>query len=215
MGLVLAAIIAGGWSFVRRAPVTIAFLVIYLGIVLVWPYAPWRFVWGVWPVVALLAMEGIRGLWLAAGKWRAVVAIGAALPALAFLRTELHAYATRSWRVPARQSTAQIAPALEWVRAHTTPKDVVLTEGEQVMALYAGRLAAPNISFTALEYVKPDSPAEQRARLEAMIAAVPARYLITVSPALRRAAREMVAAPSPVLRVTEDSGAFAVFEVIR
>jgi hypothetical protein len=215
MGLAVAALLAGGWSLIRHAPVTIAFLVLYLSIVLVWPYTPWRFVWGVWPIVALLALEGTRRLWVAAGKWRVAVAVGAALPAFAFLRTELHAYATRSWRAPAHQSTAQIAPALQWVRAHTTPNDIVLTEGEQVMALYAGRLAAPNISFTALEYVKPDTPDQQRARLEAMIAAVPARYLITVSPALQRAAREMAAAPSPVLHVTDSSGTIAVFEVTR
>jgi hypothetical protein len=215
IGLVLVALLAGGWSLARRAPVTIAFLVVYLAIVLVWPYAPWRFVWGVWPIIVLLVLEGVRQLWLVSGKWRLAVAIGAALPALAFVRTELHAYATRSWRVPARQSTAQIAPVLDWVRAHTSPNDVILTEGEQIVALYADRLAAPNISFTALEYLKPDTPGEQTARVRAMIAAVPARYLITLSPGVQRAARAIASSPSAPLRAYDTTGAVAVFEVTR
>jgi hypothetical protein len=213
IGLVLAALLAGAWSFARHAPVTIAFLVVYLSIVLVWPYAPWRFVWGVWPIVFLLALEGVRRLWLAAGKWRIAVAIGAALPALAFLRTELHAYATRSWRVPARQSTAQIAPVLEWVRAHTTEQDIVLSEGEQVLALYAGRKAAPPISFTARSYLVPLGVAGGSRALSAMLAAVPARYVILLEPQMVASAAAL-ADHHPGLRRIEPLATGAVYEVI-
>jgi hypothetical protein len=213
IALVLAALLAGGWSLARRASVTIAFFVVYLCIVLVWPYAPWRFVWGVWPIVALLVLEGVRRLWLAAGKWRIAVAIGAALPALAFLRTELHAYATRSWRVPARQSTAQIAPVLEWVRAHTTEQDVVLSEGEQVLALYAGRKAAPPISFTARSYLFPLNVAGGTAELSAMLAAVPARFVILLEPRMVASASAL-ADHHPGLRRIEPLSTGAVYEVV-
>ncbi|MDB4891447.1 MAG: hypothetical protein JWL61_3302, partial [Gemmatimonadetes bacterium] len=159
LAIVVAAMLTGIWSIIRRAPVTIVFAVLYLGIVLVFPFTPWRYVWAIWPLLALMMLEGGRALWLRAGRWRIGVAVCALLPALAFLRTELHAYATRSWRVPARQASAEIAPALDWVRTHTTAHDVVLGAGEQVIALYTGRESAPPISITAREYLVPPTVA--------------------------------------------------------
>ena len=154
IALVLAALLAGGWSLARRAPVTIAFFVVYLCIVLVWPYAPWRFVWGVWPIVVLLVLEGVRRLWLALRQMAhrrrdRRRAAGARLPAHGAARVRDAELATCRRAVKRRQ----IAPVLDWVRAHTTEQDVVLSEGEQVLALYADRKAAPPISFTAQEYL--------------------------------------------------------------
>ncbi|MEP6618204.1 MAG: hypothetical protein ABJE47_02770 [bacterium] len=189
--ITLIAIIAGAASFWRKAPVTILFVACYVVILLAWPYAPWRFLWCIWPLVLLLAFEGVRTLFSASSRWRIAVAVGAALPALAVLRTELHSYATRAWRTPALQASAQIAPALAWVRAHTAGSDVVLVEGEQVVALYTGRHAAPPISFSAAEYLFPPDVKEGTARLSAMLAAVPARYAILFAPAMISAANSL------------------------
>ena len=213
MGIVLAAMLVGGWSLMRRAPVTIAFTLLYLGIVIIWPYSPWRFVWSIWPLLALFILEGVRSLWLVAGRWRTVVVIGATLPTLAFLRTELHAYATRSWRVPARQATAQIVPVVGWVQAHTSQHDIVLSEGEQVIALYAGRQAAPPIAFTATEYLMPRTVAEGSARLEAMLAAVPARYVILIESAMLASADELANRHHGLRRIDTLSNG-AVYEVV-
>jgi hypothetical protein len=213
LALVVAAMLMGVWSLVRRAPVTIVFAVLYFGIVLVFPFTPWRYVWAIWPLLALMVLEGGRAFWLRAGRWRIAVAVCAALPAMAFLRTELHAYATRSWRVPARQASAQIAPALDWVRAHTTANDVVLSEGEQVIALYTGRQAAPPISVTALEYLVPPTAAELSARLAAMLAAVPARYVILLAPSMASAAEPFMNR-HPGLRRLQPLSTGAVYEVI-
>jgi hypothetical protein len=214
VALVLAALLAGAWSFARRAPVTIIFATLYLGIVMVWPYAPWRFVWAVWPLIALVAMEGVHMAWLNTGRWRVAVAIAAVLPALAFLRVELHAYATRSWRAPARQATAQIAPVLAWVRAHTTEQDVVLSEGEQMIALYTGRKAAPPIDFTAREYLHPPDVAEGTKRLSSMLGAVPARYVIVLAPSMVSSADALVGR-HPGLRRIEPLSSGAAYEVVR
>ncbi|MEO5814902.1 MAG: hypothetical protein ABIT20_06445 [Gemmatimonadaceae bacterium] len=213
VALVLAALVAGAWSFARRAPVTIIFSTLYLGIVMVWPYAPWRFAWAVWPLIVLVAMEGVRSAWLRAGRWRVAVAIAAALPALAFLRVELHAYATRSWRVPARQASAQIAPVLAWVRAHTAEHDVVLSEGEQMIALYTGRKAAPPIDFTAREYLYPPDVAEGTKRLSSMLGAVPARFVILLAPSMAASA-DALAGRHPGLRRIEPLSTGAVYEVV-
>jgi len=213
LAVVIVMLVAGAWSFTRRAPVTIVFAALYLGIVLVWPYSPWRFVWAVWPLVALVSMEGVHAAWIRAGRWRVAVAIVAVLPALAFLRVELHAYATRSWRAPARQATMQIAPVLAWVQAHTTEQDVVLSEGEQMIALYTGRKAAPPIDFTAREYLAPPSVAEGTSRLSAMLAAVPARYVIVLAPTMVSSA-DALAERHPGLRRIEPLSTGAVYEVV-
>ena len=214
--IALVAIVLGGVSIARRAHVTVAFLVVYVAILLAWPYAPWRFLWAVWPVVMLFALEGIRWGYVAAGKWRIVPALVAVVPALAFVRTELHAYATRGWRAPARQASAQIAPALAWVRSHTTPADVLLGEGEPVLSLYAARTAAPPMSFTAREYLSPPDASEGRARLRAMLVAVPARYVLSLLPATQQAARAMAMTRPGLREVARIPGSPAVvFEVVR
>jgi hypothetical protein len=213
LALVVLMLFAGVWSFVRRAPVTTAFVFIYLGIVLVWPYSPWRFVWSVWPLIALIAMEGVRDAWLRHGRWRVGLAAVSLLPALAFLRVELHAYATRSWRAPARQATAQITPVLAWVRTHTTTDDVVLSEGEQMIALHTGRKAAPPIDFTAREYLAPPSVAEGTSRLRAMLGVVPARYVILLAPSVVASA-DALSGGHPALRRIEALSTGAVYEVV-
>ncbi len=213
LALVLLALIAGAWSFTRRAPVTIVFAALYLGIVMVWPYSPWRFVWAVWPLIALIAMEGVRYTWLRAGRWRVAVAVVAVFPALAVLRVELHAYATRSWRAPARQAAAQISPVLAWVRAHTTERDVVLSEGEQMIALYTGRKAAPPIDFTAREYLAAPGVGEGTSRLSAMLAAVPARYVVVLAPSMVSSA-DALTGRHPGLRRIEPLSTGAVYEVV-
>ncbi|HEY5440339.1 MAG TPA: hypothetical protein VIJ90_03555 [Gemmatimonadaceae bacterium] len=213
LAIALGAMAVGAWSFARRAPVTIVFLALYLGVVLVFPYTPWRYMWAVWPLIALLVMEGVRASWSLARRWRVAVAIGAALLALAFLRTELHGYAMRAWRVPARQASAQIAPVVAWVRAHTDEHDVVLSEGEQVVALYSGRQAAPPISSTAREYLVQPQPAENAARLAAMLAAVPSRYVILLASPMVQSANAL-AGRHPGLRPIESLSTGVVYEVV-
>ena len=214
--IALLAIVAGGIAMVRRASVTVIFLTAYLTILVAWPYAPWRFLWAVWPVVFLFALEGMRRGCAAAGRWRIVPVLAAALPALAFVRTELHAYATRGWRAPALQASEQIAPALAWIRVNTVPTDVVLGEGEPVVSLYCDRKAAPPMSFTAREYITPPDTFEGRARLGAMIAAVPARYVLSLMPATQHAARALATTRPTLREVGRLPGSRAVvFEVVR
>ncbi len=212
----LLAAVSGGVVLRHRAPVTVVFLLAYLAVVFVWPYAPWRFLWIVWPVLVLFMCEGVRLGWHVGGRWRPVVAFAAVLPAVAYVRTELHTYASRSWRAPARQAAAQIVPVLDWVRANTAPADVVLGEGEQVITLYTGRRAAPPVPFTAREYVvRPDDTTVQSG-LREMLAAVPARYVVTLLPATLHAARTLATTRQGLREIgpVPQSNAVA-FEVVR
>lgn len=211
--LLLVGIICGAWSLVEKARVTIAFLLCYIGILLVWPYAPWRFLWCVWPLVLVLAFEGARTLWARPGHRRIGVALGAALPVLAVMRTELHAYANREWRAPARRASAQIAPVVQWVRTHTTAADVVLSEGEQIVSLYTGRRAAPPVSFTAREYISTPGADGGGTRLGAMLSAVPSRYALIVTPQVMHDA-DALANAHPGLKRIDTVRDVAVYEVV-
>ena len=213
LGVLLAALGMGAWSCVKRAPVTIAFLALYLGIVLVFPYTPWRYVWIVWPLVALMAMEGVRRAWGAEPWRRALVGAAGALVVFAFLRTQLHDFATRAWRVPARQAGAQILPVVGWVRANTSERDVVLAEGEQVIALYAGRQAAPPVTVTALEYLQPPRTADEVVRLTDMLHAVPAKYVVLLASPTVQAANAL-AGRHPGLRPLASLSTGVVYEVV-
>ena len=182
---VVGAGIVAAW---RRLPVLALFIVAYTGIMLVWPYTPWRFIWGIWPLTCFTALLGIERAWHGTSRWRMPALFAAALPAVAMLRVEAHAYSVRQWRSPANDGAQQILPVLAWVHAHVPAGGVVLTEGEQVVTLHEGHEAAPPVSFTAREYLTPLSPAAGARRLDDMLRAVPARYVILFNPGMIRSA---------------------------
>jgi hypothetical protein len=194
-------IAAGWWRLARQGGVVALFLAGYLGVVLLWPYAPWRFVWALWPLILLLAVEGARSLWALASSRRARAAIALAflVPLSAMMRTELAAYAGRTWTAPARQAGAQIAPFVQWVGRNTRPGDVIVAEGEQVITLFTGRRAIPSAPFTALEYLVPRSAEDNRAALRAMLGVVPAHYVLALAPGTLQGARAL-AQGNPGLR---------------
>ena len=90
---------------------------------------------------------------------------------------------------------------------------MLLSEGEQVIALYGARQTAPPIAFTAREYLAPPSAADGALRLEAMLAAVPARYVILLAPPMVRSA-DALAERHPGLRRIEGLSTGAVYEVV-
>jgi hypothetical protein len=217
-GLFACLIVLGAWGMARRAPVCVCFVAAFLGIILVWPYAPWRFVGAVWPLVLLLAAEGVRRLVERSRTTpqRALVALAVAIPCVAMAGNEWTAYRSRSWLAPARDAGSQIAPVVTWVSAHTQSGDVVMTEGPQVVTLFTGRRSTPAMQFTAREYlVAPDSAAGRTA-LRAMLEAVPARYVVTFHPLTQHAARSL-ATGRPALRElgTLPRAQAVVFEVVR
>lgn len=207
---------AGSWCATRRLPATGWFLAIYLAVVVVWPYTPWRFLWAVWPLVVLFAVLGARWMWdaLPVPAARTLVAAAAGLVVFGMARTEARAYATRAWSAPALQAGAQITPLVAWVGRNTRPTDVVLAEGEQVISLFTGRRAAPTAPFSAREYVVPRTADGSAAELRAMLSAVPAVYVLPLAPVQLEAARAL-AGGRPGLREIAALPQSRVFEVVR
>jgi hypothetical protein len=195
----------GAWRAAKRAPVLVAFTVVYLSILLVWPFTPWRFVFAVWPVVVLLAGEAIAfAAEVRHAETRAIpqraaahiaIALCAAIICLGGAREEVRAYGRRAWAQPGADATAQIAPLVRWVLARTNAGDVLAVDGEQLVFLFTGRKAVPVAPFTAAEYLHPRSAEQNAESLRLLIQEVPITYVATISPNLRSSGELLAAAP--------------------
>jgi hypothetical protein len=208
----------------RRTPVTVAFLLAYVAVTLIWPYTPWRFIWGIWPFVLLLAVEGGATIvrWHPAQRPMQVVR-RCLFPVLALLglglaRAEVVAYRDRAWASPIRDATRSIAPAMRWISQNTDPHETVIADAEPLVYLFTARPSMPPVAFTAAEYVRPRDPAADVAALAELVRQFPVRYVVTVVPSTIAAARllEHPASPSTIaLREVDAVPGVAVFSVIR
>ncbi|OYV71584.1 MAG: hypothetical protein B7Z72_06610, partial [Gemmatimonadetes bacterium 21-71-4] len=183
--------VAGAGRVGRRLPATVAFAGVYLLVVLLWPFTPWRFVYAVWPVIVLCMAGAVE--WAARTRSRLGRTVGFAAVAMLFVggcRAETLAYINRSWRSGTDQATIVIAPLIRWVSSHTAPTDVVAADGEQVVYLATGRVAVPVAPFTAAEYVSPRTVAMNAASIAGLLRDTRPDYLVTIAPPLRDAARE-------------------------
>ena len=224
LSLTIGLLVFGGLCLRRRAPVTMAFLAGYLAVMLIWPYTPWRFLWGIWPLLLLLAAEGamtvVRGRPSGAPTRLVRYATFAVLAVLGLglARAEIVAYRDRAWTAPVRDATQSIAPVMRWISQNTRPHEVVITDAEPLVYLFTERTALPPVAFTAAEYVAPRNPASDVAALAELVRQFPVRYVVTVVPSTMAAARAL-AVPAPArsvtLREVEATPGAAVFEVVR
>lgn len=150
--IVLAALgsrIVGG-----RAPATVTYPWLYLALVSVWSFPPFRFVFIVFPLLLVLAavcwleiarrvVTAVRRpLW--AGALRiGVIAIGLLVP-LNLAYTESRALGRRVWDGAALQKSIASAGLIEWVRSNTPKDAVVAFELDPLVSLHTGRRAVPN-----------------------------------------------------------------------
>ena len=216
LALFAIAFVAGCWQSRRRARAMLAFITLYLAIVLVTAFTPWRYLFALWPCVLLMAAVGAHRIVERAHTLRlAPLAIAAlALPVMGLCVTQGRELSRRAWQSPGDSATHQIASLVEWVRTSTKPSDVVLAEGGEVITLYSGRLSAPPVAFTAADYVVAPNEARSGASLSAMLRAVPATYLVSISPLTIAAARRI---GTGVPRL-EEAGTFpggTAFRVVR
>lgn len=173
--LVLSAV--GLWRLARMAPVTAAFLVVYFGIVLAWPFAPARFLWGLWPLIFLVPLLGVvevRGRRPSAVALRVVrgVALAGALAAtVGFATYNVRGYRGRWWSSIPRQQAAIAWPVVTWTAAHTSPDAVVASRIEPILYLYTGRQSVPISSFTVEQFFHPTTVAASARALRQILGA--------------------------------------------
>ena len=190
----------------KRAPVMVAFCLMYIGLIVVWPFDPYRFLLALWPVIVVAVAAAARGAW----NWPAPsgvprLARGVALGAVAYLAVGHVAYNWRmyqgeTWVWLQRKAGLSSKPLVEWVDRNTRPEDVLSTEHDVLVYLYTGRRGVPTSTLLASQRVTPFTAAEDVRWMDAMVRRFEPRYLITGWPAHITAADTLSAGPTPVLR---------------
>jgi hypothetical protein len=208
----------------RRAPVTVMFVLAYVALTLVWPYTPWRFLWGVWPLVLFFVASGAVAVvqWRPSSPRLTIVRLAAALGVLVLgvglARVEVSAYRAHAWSQPAQDATRRIAPAMRWIAHNARLHEAVIADAEPLVYLFTERPAIPPVAFTAREYVVSRRLAADTAALSELVRHSPVRYVVTVVPTTAAAARAL-SIPTPgrgfLLRQADTVSGGAVFAVER
>ena len=205
----------GARSLLRRAPVTLSFLVGYASIVLVWPFAPSRFVWGVWPLLLFVLIAGAAAGARLPNAGRIAAAAAVAWLGVGYAEYEVRAARGKWWASISRASSARIRPAVAWTMANTDGADVVAADDEGAIFLYTGRRAVPVASFSTEHYLKERTASVEAAEgLVPLLAKYPVRAVLVGSPKTFDAAQFLVTRPKPLLTLRHQFSGGAVFTVI-
>lgn len=209
--------VAGAVSGRRRIPVTLLFLAGYAAIVAIWPFAPARFVWAVWPLVLLPI---VAGAYWTVSRPRSLPVRVVALAALAWIVTGYASYEMRGvrgrwWSSIARANTQRIVPLVRWTAEHTGPADILATDDEGAVYLYTGRQTVPAISFTAARYLRvPTVDEETRDGLAPVLNAYPVTIVLAGTQTTLDVARRLTSLPTPRLAVRQDFPGGVAFTVL-
>ncbi len=191
---------------VRRATVTALFLAAYAVVILLWPFEPVRFVLAVWPLLTLCGLSGIATLWgwrpslpVARGvRYATLVPVAAIV--LGFAAYNARGYRQQWWASIQRDAGRRAKPIVEWVATRTEPTDVLMTDDDLIVYLYAGRRGMPTYTFLARERVRPLEDGDNISAVRSMIDTYQPRYYITTSEPGRRAAEALTGGDAPLLR---------------
>jgi hypothetical protein len=210
--------VAGLVRLWRSAPVTAAFIVLYLAVVVLWPFSPARFVWAIWPLVVVLPVLGGITVW----QWqpttspirlaRGLALAGVVLVAIGYTRYTANGYRGRWWSSIARRNAEAARGLVGWTRARTQPTDVVMTNAEPLLYLDANRATVPAESFAVADYFRAKTRADNQDALRRLLST----YRVDVvalagADGLIAAARSMADGPAPELTVRDSfpgGGAF-------
>jgi hypothetical protein len=209
------ATVYGALSVWRRNPALVLFPLIYLGLVFVWPYGPYRFYYAIVPLLTLLAFEG---LWEAVPKIRAdlprwgapVAAIVAAIFVVNALVYHGRGHAVKSWTSPQTVPARAYAPLNDWIRSNTAPDEVIASALDPYVHWETGRLAVPSWQFLADDYQRYDrAPEVLAAGLDSAIVRYGVRYVALIL-SENKAARTLEAFvelhPERALKVLQTEG---------
>lgn len=199
----------GARTLWRRAPASALFLALYSTIVLVWPFWPQRFFWGVWPLIFVLPVLGVRE----AINWHptnapsrtariAALAAGVAL-AFGYSTYTVTGYRHQWWASIPRSVSDEVRPMLGWVAKRAPRHAVLATEAETSVYLYTGRPAVPVGTFTVDEFFVPRTPAQNAAVIDTVVSHYHPTAVVVSSGAMRDAVRELALSNPPKLAVVD------------
>ena len=149
----------------------------YLALVLVWPFTPERFIWGLLPLLALVTAAGASALVGRASVrplWRHATIALLIVPTVAYGRATVRAYETRAWLSPLRQIAERNAALVRWGRALSRPVPVA-TETDGLFALSTGVQSFPVVTPDPADKLGRGAPLA--ARVEGSLCAVGSGYV--------------------------------------
>ena len=203
-------LVAGAIELARRWKAAFFFTVFYVALVLVWPFSPLRFIWGIWPLIMLMAVAGARYLWNArpgeASPNRALRLVGAAAGVLVFVGAavfNVRGYANAWWATVGRSIGPRIQPHLIWTAQHTDSADIIAAADDGAIYLYTGRKAVPVSAFTAGQYLEDRTPAENAADLAAILRGLSPTHVIAWAVPTQHAAGLLAQGSAPLLVRTD------------
>jgi hypothetical protein len=206
-----------------RIRATVLFTLMYLGVVIAWPFAPARFVWGIWPLVGILFVLGATRLvsmgsraadpgprWpFAARRWLPRVAV--ALLLAGYAKFNAQSVAEHWWTQVQGSVGMRAKPMAEWVRANTRPDAVLATDDDLLIYLYTGRRTLPNGAFTAQEHLTPQTPDFAVSTLRRILGTYDVDYVLAGTEFATYAVRGLVGGTPPELRIVTGLRHGAVF----
>jgi hypothetical protein len=205
----------------RRAPGTLAFVLLYVVIVMLWPFEPSRFVLGLWPVLAICAALGVRQLY----HWRparalTIAARYAALVACAGLAVGWGTYNGRGfkhgWWEPVQQAGGErLKPIVEWVAHNTAMTDVISTDHDPAVYLYTGRRAIPTNTWLVRERIIPLTADEELNFIRKLLIELQPDYYVPTSIGGERSAKILAREAQPLLRYLGQTPNGAAFALVR
>lgn len=143
----LAAVATGAWRVRHHSPALVASLAAYLGMVTLWPHRPDRFIWIVFPWLALLAVTGALAAARRGRGWRVAGVVIALAVAAGYPRREAISLATRGFARTAEGIGQSFEVLLPSLRDEIPPDAVIASADEALVYLYAGRHAVPSYLF--------------------------------------------------------------------
>lgn len=217
--LLLGLFALGARELARRVPVTAGFLTLYLGIVLIWPFPPHRFYWGVMPILVLTCALGIRQVHEMRPRGHALprYAIVTSVLALLALYARPNVLGKPRWDVADEEVVVadRSRAVAQWVSQHTAKDDIIATEDDVLVHLYTGRRAIPLATFTPQEHLRPQTTAFASATLDSLLQTYPIRWVLPVSIMHINTALALTNREPPVLTLRHALKVGGVFEHVR
>jgi len=212
---------AGIRVFGRKAPVTLAFLTLYMAVVVLWPFQPSRFLLGVWPLWLPLIGSGVVSLWRASAArrftvpLRSVLAVATIACASGYLWYNARGYKHQWWASIPRDAGQRAKPIVEWAARYTQPDDILSTEDDLIVYLYAGRKSVPTATFTAKERLRLPTDHEHLAAAREIFRKYQPDYYIINSRQGAGTAEALASEVPPLLRHVGDIASVRIYSRIQ
>lgn len=209
LGVLALLSILGARALARSAPVSALFLAMYAAIVILWPFTPARFLWGVWPLVLVVPVLGVQQLL----RWRpparglqmvraCALSLGVAV-ACGHLFYTMRGYRGRWWGSIPRAGAANLGPLVNWAARRTAPTDLLAVEAESAVYLYADRKAVPVHTFTVHQYFQPRTASDEADVISAILASYRVNAVAVTTNSMRAAVKLLASRTPPVLAVRD------------